>query len=650
MKPLKLIIEGINSFTDAQELDFEAVGRSNLFCICGKTGAGKTTIFDSIMLALYGKSGKGNLADTVNLSRKSGTVVFEFEAGGDKYRVERTIKCRDEKNENGEATGRRLAMSADCMLYKNGSPQAKGSDDVSARIEALVGLAEGEFKNVYLLEQGEYAEFLKKPPAKQLETVGKIFSLMRFGDVHKLANEKMKEADALKAATEGRIADQGDITADGVRAAKSELAAFKTKRKALSLDIETRKKELEELGALRDLYLAALEKQKAVAEHAKRLDEARERLKTATAADEAFKATDTSAELEAKLKDLREKDNSLSALNALDRECEIAIADCEKKRADLDKKRETVANLDTELKRKEQAADADRQAFDVEIEAFKKAATRISNPSDALSRAVGTLENNATANTVTSCYYELCAEKNKYDELMKNAQSALGLADKLDKNAEDELKKTEALVEDQKRAEAQAEEARQAEIKAEEELSAAYLASHAAAISAELHDGDVCPVCGGTYHGGAHDGADVEAKKKEKDEAESARKKAEAHVVEQEKLVERSKLDYGRISREAEENREKAKDFEKQATATGVVPDVYNEMTAALERAKSSGEKKEKSAAECSEYAPRLAAARAELESAERAIGEAEQKAKELEERLGELRGRTGAEIEEVKA
>ena len=41
MKPIKLSIEGVNSFIEEQTLDFEAVGRSNLFCISGKTGAGK---------------------------------------------------------------------------------------------------------------------------------------------------------------------------------------------------------------------------------------------------------------------------------------------------------------------------------------------------------------------------------------------------------------------------------------------------------------------------------------------------------------------------------------------------------------------------------------------------------------------------------
>ena len=43
----------------------------------------------------------------------------------DRYRVERRIKCRAEKDENGEPTGKRLATATDCMLEKNGEPQAK---------------------------------------------------------------------------------------------------------------------------------------------------------------------------------------------------------------------------------------------------------------------------------------------------------------------------------------------------------------------------------------------------------------------------------------------------------------------------------------------------------------------------------------------
>ena len=54
MKPIRLSIEGLNSFIQKQTIDFEDLGRDNLFCISGSTGSGKTTIVDAVIFALYG--------------------------------------------------------------------------------------------------------------------------------------------------------------------------------------------------------------------------------------------------------------------------------------------------------------------------------------------------------------------------------------------------------------------------------------------------------------------------------------------------------------------------------------------------------------------------------------------------------------------
>ena len=143
MKPIRLTIEGINSFIEEQTLDFEAAGRSNLFCICGKTGAGKTTIFDCIMLALYGRSPKGYLNDVINLSLNSARVVLEFSEDGERYTVERVIK----RKADGTA-------GSECTLYKNGAPISVKSDDINSIICGIIGLEAAEFKNVYMLEQG----------------------------------------------------------------------------------------------------------------------------------------------------------------------------------------------------------------------------------------------------------------------------------------------------------------------------------------------------------------------------------------------------------------------------------------------------------------------------------------------------------------
>ena len=55
MKPLKLTIKGLNSFAEAQTIDFEELSSKGIFGIFGPTGSGKSTILDGITLALYVK-------------------------------------------------------------------------------------------------------------------------------------------------------------------------------------------------------------------------------------------------------------------------------------------------------------------------------------------------------------------------------------------------------------------------------------------------------------------------------------------------------------------------------------------------------------------------------------------------------------------
>ena len=120
MRPSRLTIEGINSFIEPQTVDFEAAGADNLFCISGSTGSGKTTIIDSIILALYPKHGeRGNLDEYVNLRCERGRISFRFTIGDDTYETERVL-TRKKTNKNTY------------VLSKNGTPIAEG-DEASAK-------------------------------------------------------------------------------------------------------------------------------------------------------------------------------------------------------------------------------------------------------------------------------------------------------------------------------------------------------------------------------------------------------------------------------------------------------------------------------------------------------------------------------------
>ena len=101
MKPLKLVIEGIRSFSERVEIDFESVSKNGLFGIFGSTGSGKSTILDSVIIALYGDLSGIKTVELVNARRKNAFISLEFEIFDKsirrRYRVERTFKLKSKE-------------------------------------------------------------------------------------------------------------------------------------------------------------------------------------------------------------------------------------------------------------------------------------------------------------------------------------------------------------------------------------------------------------------------------------------------------------------------------------------------------------------------------------------------------------------------
>ena len=175
MRPLDLKMTAFGSFAETTRVPFEQL-RQGLYLVAGDTGAGKTTIFDAVVFALYGKaSGRDRTpamlhSDYVDKSVDT-LVELRFEEGGKEYTVSRSIhfpRKRGAGNEYGELTQSALLLEPD-------REPTEGAEKVTRRVEELLGLNAEQFRKIVMLAQGEFREFLKADSDKKNEILGKLF-------------------------------------------------------------------------------------------------------------------------------------------------------------------------------------------------------------------------------------------------------------------------------------------------------------------------------------------------------------------------------------------------------------------------------------------------------------------------------------------
>lgn len=178
MKPIKLILEGIRSYTAPQEIDFERLSAYGVFGITGSTGSGKSSVIDAIIIALYGydKKDKSKHRGFVNLSSELAFISFTFESqttdGRRRYRIERTYPSL--KSHSGKAALYDLTSDGECI--------ASNPTECDSLIQSIIGLGKQEFVNCVILEQNKYSGFLTADPKDRKDIIGKIFSLEKYGE------------------------------------------------------------------------------------------------------------------------------------------------------------------------------------------------------------------------------------------------------------------------------------------------------------------------------------------------------------------------------------------------------------------------------------------------------------------------------------
>ncbi len=195
MKIHNLKFENINSLKGKWEIDFDSpeLTRENIFLITGKTGSGKSSIFDAITLALYGETTRqGKITGTKNelMNKHSGECSAEvtFSTNGIKY-IATFKQRRSRNNPDGNLQGKTQSL-INCKTNKNLVSKTNKLEDV---VEKLIGLNFNQFSKTVMLAQGSFDKFLKAKKEEKASILEQITGTQIYTDISKKVYEHFKE-------------------------------------------------------------------------------------------------------------------------------------------------------------------------------------------------------------------------------------------------------------------------------------------------------------------------------------------------------------------------------------------------------------------------------------------------------------------------
>ena len=203
MRPIKLTISAFGPYASKQVIDFEELKGRNIFVISGKTGAGKTTIFDAISYALYGEaSGESRETDSLRShfadDNTETYVELEFELRGERYIVNRVPKQK-KKRVRGDGYTEKTADAT--LILPDGKVITKVKN-VTDKIIEILGITREQFKQIVMLAQGEFKKLLLADSVEREGIFRKIFNTYDFEKIQ--AELKDKAANLSKNRTKSK--------------------------------------------------------------------------------------------------------------------------------------------------------------------------------------------------------------------------------------------------------------------------------------------------------------------------------------------------------------------------------------------------------------------------------------------------------------
>ncbi len=405
MRPIKLTMSAFGPYAGETTIDFDKLGQSGLYLITGDTGAGKTTIFDAIVYALYGET--SSKERTPNMLRSkyadAGTATFvelQFSCGGRTYRVRRNPEyLRPKKSGKGFTKA-----TADCELELPNDTVITKRSDVDDKIRQIIGLDSRQFMQIAMIAQGDFKKLLLASTEDRKKIFRQIFKTENYESLQrKLKDDFMQSKRRLDDAGKSIqqyisgivCADESEwyLTIDKAKrrelpisetvqvlekinqSDESSLKVYDEKLGEIDKRLEVLNAELGKADEFKKAKAAAETVAKQIVSEGEKLTELQSKLDSAQ---EAHKEVDSlTAEvgrLKAEMSDYEKHENLQKSLNALEGEIKASAGKAEKLGEKLTAEKENIEKLKEEKATLEGASEQKLKLETEKAETVKKRA------------------------------------------------------------------------------------------------------------------------------------------------------------------------------------------------------------------------------------------------------------------------------------
>ena len=478
MRPLKLTLSAFGPYAGETVLELEKLGKGGLYLVTGDTGAGKTTLFDAITYALYDHSSGGVREGAMLRSKyadpKTPTFVeLEFAVHGLRYTVRRNPEyLRPKARGEGFTTEKADAT----LTYSDGRPPVTKAKEVTAAVQAVIGLDYNQFSQIVLIAQGQFTRLLNASTEERSRIFRRLFRTQRYAQLQ----ERLQAESA--ALTQQRTAQNAKL--DSLLAGLQYVPDDPDAEALAALSAQTEPETaLQLLDALTARQSAALEAAGAALHHTEaQLDTVQQQLGAARQAQQlALQLAQRQAELAAALP-VRDAARAKAALHAEDSSrLDALTAQVTQAQAALERydALDALCRQQTAARDAAQLAAAQAKAKRTQLDALNTALTEQETALAAL-EACGTRQ--LALQTQTRQLQQQAAALAQLSTRLADCQNLAQTAHKAQ-----EAYRTAAAAQDAAHARRDA-------------LERTFLDAQAGLLAQSLTEGAPCPVCGSTHH------------------------------------------------------------------------------------------------------------------------------------------------------